>query len=159
TETLMAANARHRWFYPWVPIGIAGGLAALVTWLLLLDPSGRQAQAGEPKLDAAAALQSASKKLLVAVTLVNPEAAGLRKGDRKAELLGPGDKVVDWLQKAVNQTDRAEAYRFEFATPKQPLDQLKVRYTFGKNTLERPLGKILLAKAHETALAAGQEFH
>ena len=41
----MAGNPHQHWYYPWVPIGIAGGLAALVTSLLLLGPASRQAQA------------------------------------------------------------------------------------------------------------------
>src|SRR5262249_60291382 len=60
---------------------------------------------------------------------------------------------------AVDRRKQAEAYRSEFPTPKLPIDQVKLRYTFGKQKRETPLGKILFAKAHETALTAGQEFH
>src|SRR5262245_8273361 len=158
-ETAMPSNAHHRWFYPWVPLGLAAALGALVVWLLLLGPGGRQAQAGEPRLESAAGLQTTGKKLLVSVTLVNADASARLKGDLVAELLGPRDEVVASLEKAVDQLDKAEAYRFEFVTPKLPIDQVKVRYTFGKQKLEKSLGKILLAKAHETALTAGQEFH
>src|SRR5262249_26497274 len=126
---------------------------------LLLSPGSQQVWAGEPRLESPAGLQTTGKKLLVAVTLVNTDTSGRLKGDLIAELLGPGDKVVDRLEKAVDQRDKADAYRFEFPSPKLPLDQFKVRYTLGKQQLEKPLGKILLAKAHETALTAGQEFH
>src|SRR5262245_42043798 len=153
----MPENPRHHWFYPWVPIGLAAALGTLVVWLLLLSPGGPQAQAGEPRLESAAGRQTTGQKLLVSVTLVTAEASGRLKGDLVAELVGPGDKVVASLEKAVDQRDQAEAYRFEFANPKLPIDQVKVRYTFGKQQLEKPLGKILLAKAHGTAPTDGQE--
>ncbi len=153
----MSEKPRPRWFYPWVPIGLAAALGALVVWLLL-SPSGQLAQAGEPKLESAAGLQTSGKKLLVSVTLLNRD-AGRLEGKLVAELLGPQDKVVDHLEKTVDQRDKAEAYRFEFPTPKLPLDQLTLRYTFGKQKLEKKLGAILLKKAHETVLTAGQEFH
>src|SRR5437868_7468138 len=95
TETAMPENSRQRWFYPWVPLGIATTLGALIVWLLLLNSGGRQAQAGEPRLESAAGLQTAGKKLFVAITLVNADKSSRLKGDLVAELLGPDDKVVD----------------------------------------------------------------
>src|SRR5262249_30594830 len=49
--------------------------------------------------------------------------------------------------------------RFEFTPPKVAADKITVRCRFGKGEpLAVPLHKILLVKAHETALSAGQEF-
>ncbi|MBI1915406.1 MAG: hypothetical protein HYS12_11820 [Planctomycetes bacterium] len=109
-------------------------------------------------LESAAGLQTPGKNLLVSVTLVNSD-TGRLEGKLVAELLGPEDKVVDHLEKTVDQRDKAEAYRFEFPTPTLPIDQVTVRYTFGKQKLKKKLGTILLKKAHETVLTAGQEFH
>ena len=134
----------------------AGGcLALLIAWLLL-GPAGQPVQAAEPALDAPTGIQTTSK-VLVAVTLTNADSAKL-KGTLRAELVADG-KVVEQLERPVNQADRAEAYRFEFAAPKQPLNKLSVRYSFGKTRKTVALKKILLAKAHETVLSAGQEFH
>src|SRR5260370_21091272 len=100
----MPTNPRQRWFYPWVPIGIAAALGALVVWLLLFGPAGRFAQAGEPQLEAPAGVETPGKKLLVSVTLINNDTAAL-KGGLLADLLGPEGKAVDRLEKSVNQRD------------------------------------------------------
>jgi uncharacterized protein YfaS (alpha-2-macroglobulin family) len=151
----MTTRMRYRWFYPWVPFGIVTVLGGLIVWLLLLNPPGSRAQAGQPALDGPAGIKEGGQ-LVVAVTLTGKDRL---EGQLRAELLGPGGKVIDRLEKAVDQTADPEAYRFEFPVPKVPLDQLTVRYTFGKKSLERPLKGILLAKPHETTLAAGQELH
>src|SRR5260370_9043175 len=70
-ETSMSGNPASRWFYPWVPIGMATGLAVVIGWLLLRLDS-RPAQAAEAAFEAPAGIQTTTQKALVAVTLPNP---------------------------------------------------------------------------------------
>ena len=60
------------------------------------------------------------------------------------------------LRREVSQTDKAASYRFELPATKLPPDQLTLHCTFGKQELKEPLSRILVVKAHETALASKQ---
>ena len=98
-------------------------------------------------------------KLLVTVALVNDQAKTLR-GDLKVELVRPDGGVVATARQAVVQSDPAAAYKFELQVPKAGLDSLALQFQFGKEEkVKVPVQDVLVAKAHETSVSAGQEYH
>jgi len=154
----MSANARVGWSRT-VRIGLLSGIAvAAVASVVAIGWKPDQAAAAAPAaMRPAAFLQT--DKLLVTVALVNDQAKTLR-GDLKVELVQPDGSVVTTAHQAVEQTDPAAAYKFELQAPKTGLDSLALHFQYGKEEkVKVPLKDVLVAKAHETSISAGQEFH
>jgi hypothetical protein len=108
--------------------------------------------------DAAAVQRTRDNKIWVAVSLTN---AGDKKlqGTLRVELLDKEGKSLASAEKAVEQAEKTASYRFEFPAEGRDTEGLKLRYTFGKEKFETDLPKILLAKAHETAIATSPELY
>jgi uncharacterized protein YfaS (alpha-2-macroglobulin family) len=148
----MQPPRRSRWFFPWVPLGAAAVAVAVVVGLFFLpsgSPLSPEARGAGLSPDATAAFQT-TDKLVLAFNLPRdlPQADTLH-----VELVGPDGKAVASAEQAV----KAGAPRVELKTPKQPAEQLTLRCRLGKESFEVPLSKVLLVKAHETSLSAGQE--
>jgi len=134
-------------------VAILGLIVAGAFWLMQSSP----VLAGVLSMDSAVAFQT-SDKLLVAVTIENPHAAPLT-GTLQVSLLDPTGQVLATQQLAVRQKEPAESQRFEFARPQQAPSELQLRVEFGKEQVQVPLSKVLLVKAHETAVLASKEWH
>ncbi|MDW8224042.1 MAG: MG2 domain-containing protein [Gemmatales bacterium] len=138
-------------------LGILGLVVAGGLWLMRSSP----AHAGILVNDSAVAYQTADK-LLIAVTLEHPQsgkAATPLSGTLKVSLLDKAGQIVATRQSAINQKEFAESYRFEFEKPQAPPHELQLRIEFSKEQLEVPLAKVLLVKAHETAVLASRDWH
>ena len=91
---------------------------------------------------------------------VNLPAGKGQAADRlRVELIDPDGKRIDSGEQQAQPGDAPAAYRFELMSPKLPADKVTLRCTFGKEKMETPLDRVLLVKAHETALSGGQEFY
>jgi 5-hydroxyisourate hydrolase-like protein (transthyretin family) len=151
----MLGSRRSRWYLPWVPLGLLVGAAALVGALLFI-PGGPQARAAPPTPQPTAGFQTT--ECLVLTVSVPATPGGKTRGQLKVELVGQDGKVLAQAERAVETGEEVSSQRFEFAPPKGPADGLTIRCRLGKESAEVPLGKVLLVKAHETALSSGQEF-
>jgi len=151
----MPGSRRSRWSFPWVSLGLLAGVAALVGAVLFL-PGGPQAQAAPLAPQPTAGFQT-TERLVLTVTLPATPAARTRD-TLKVEVVDRAGKVVAEAEREVETGTEALTERFEFASPKGPADGLTVRCRFGKESAEVPMSKVLLAKAHETALSSGQDF-
>lgn len=135
----------------------AGGLALLVGGYLWLGPLGKQTASGaEPSFKSHA--YQTTDKLLVSVTVKHNDEGSL-KGTLQVELLDADGKVVASKEQKIEQEKSSAAYRFELPAVKQALDKFTLRYGIGKHQSETPVSKVLLQKAHETALSISTEFH
>ena len=106
--------------------------------------------------EAAAGFQT-TDKLVLTVNL--PAADKTQPADTlRVELIDPDGKVIDSGEQQAQPGDAPTTHRFELLSPKLPADKVTLRCTFGKEKMETPLDKVLLVKAHETALSGGQEF-
>ncbi len=153
----MARSHPSRWYYPWVPLLLIAGAAALVAALLLVGPGGPRAQAAPPEPKATAGFQT-TERLTLTVTL--PAVSGdVARGVLKVELLDPDGKVLAEKEQDAQPAGEDVSHRFEFPPTKVAADKITVRCRFAdQKPVAVPLSGILLAKAHETALSAGQEF-
>lgn len=137
-------------------LGVAASLLVGIAGLALLSQSASRAGA-PPFAQQAVAVFTGDNKLVLAVSLVNPQEQELT-GQLDVEVLGAGGKVLARAGQAIAQKTRAAGYRFELAADKGDAGSLLIRSRFGKNTLTSPLNKILLQKGHETGLTTGVEF-
>jgi 5-hydroxyisourate hydrolase-like protein (transthyretin family) len=151
----MPGSRRLRWYFPWVPLGLLVGAAALVAALLLL-PGGPRAQAAPPAPQPTGGFQTTERLVLTVTLPATP--GGKTRGPLKVEIVDRQGKVAAGAEREVETGADALTERFEFTPPKGPADGLTVRCRFGKESAEVPMSKVLLAKAHETALSSGQEF-
>jgi hypothetical protein len=134
-----------------VPISLAAAATALVG-LMLLDPSGQQARAGAPK---ATAGYQTTEQLVLAIDL-----PAHKEGKRPAlsvELLGPDGKVID-KQSPTLPGHEATSLRVVFKRPRVQADQITARLSSADKSVQVPLRKILLQRAHETTLSTSTEF-
>jgi uncharacterized protein YfaS (alpha-2-macroglobulin family) len=144
----------------------AGVLALAYYGPQAVSPPGarKPAESKHPEADAPALAQGTTAvlktkdKLLVTVGLANPEARTLR-GTLGMELIGPDGKTIAKGSKQVNQTELAAGYRFEMPATDLAPEKLQLRCRFDKEEFQVLVSEVLVAKAHETTLAAGQEFH
>ncbi len=151
----MPGSRRSRWSFPWVPLGLLLGAAVLLGALLFL-PGGPQAQAAPPAPQPTAGFQTTERLVLTVTVPATP--GGRTRGPLKVEIVDRKGQVVGEAEREVETGAEALTERFELAPPKGPADGLTVRCRFGKESAEVPMSKVLLAKAHETALSSGQEF-
>jgi 5-hydroxyisourate hydrolase-like protein (transthyretin family) len=140
----------------WIPLVAATALIAAGAGYLCLVPPGGQARAATLAPEHAAGFQT-TEKLLLTLSLNGPEGKKV-SGDLHVQIVGPENQIVAEQKKPV-ELQGSDSFRFEFPPPKTPVQQLKLRCAFGKDNFEVDLPKILLVKAHETSLSAGQEFH
>jgi 5-hydroxyisourate hydrolase-like protein (transthyretin family) len=137
---------------------LACAFAALpVVALLVHEPAPAEA-AAILSPEAAAVHKTKDNKFWVAVSLTNPGDKKLQ-GTLKVELLDKDGQSLATEEKPVEQTEKTANYRFELPAGKGDTEGLKLRYSFGKEQVEAELSKILLAKAHETALATSPELY
>ncbi len=153
----MSASSRSPWYYPWAPLGIGAVVVAAVGVLLLAGPPVQQAHAAPVLTPEAAAGFQTTDKLVLTVNL--PTAGKTQPADKlRVELIDPDGKIIDSGEQQAQPGDAPNAYRFELMSPKLPAEKVTLRCTFGKEKMETPLDRVLLVKAHETALSGGQEF-
>jgi hypothetical protein len=140
-----------------VPITAGAIVIAGLVALLLLGPPGSQAQGAAPKPEATAGFQT-TEHLTLTVALSGSEKPG-RRGTLAVELLDADGKVIEHASEDVQPEAEATSHRFQFAALKAPADKITVRCRFAdQKPVEAPLVKLLLVKAHETALSTGEEF-
>jgi hypothetical protein len=96
--------------------------------------------------------------LRVTVGLANSDDRTL-DGCLDVTLLDKDGKALAADSRAIVQQDIAAGYRFEFPLPGLPTDNLSLHCRFEEEEFTVPLSAVLVAKAHETTVAAGQEFH
>ncbi len=149
----MSGNYPLRWSSPIVRIGSVGCA------LLLLGLIGEQAGQAKPAelSPQSVAVIPAKDKLQVIVNLSH-----LPVGDVPAKLpmeLCDSDGKVVAKAEVSGIKDRPGYYRWDAAAPKAAPSTLKLVCRLTERTLEVPLARVLLAKAHETALSASQEFY
>src|SRR5262249_44602068 len=116
-------------------------------------------QAESPVLMARqAGVFKAKDKLLFSIGVNNPDAKELR-GTLAIELRDARGRSVGRAKQEVIQRDAAASYGFELPLTGLPADQVTLRCQFGdKEQFSAKVSDLLLAKAHETSLASGQEF-
>jgi 5-hydroxyisourate hydrolase-like protein (transthyretin family) len=150
----MAVHRPPRRGIPWVPIGLGLLATAAIAGLMLTEP-GHAARGAEPTARATAGFQTTEKLVLT----VNLSSEGKEKpaGTLRVELLDPDGKVLRHAQQRVKPGEELAGRRFAFAPPKVAPEKVTVRCSFGGKDSDVPLKDILLVKAHETALSAGQE--
>jgi hypothetical protein len=135
-------------------VGVGGVLFAAFVAMVFVGQ--RPSQASSPAFAPAVSALQAKDKLQVAVALERSGSEELA-GALRLELIDRDRRVVASAEQAIGQRDAVQSYRFELAAPERP-EGLHVRISFGGDTHEVALGRVLLAKAHETSLSSGQEF-
>src|SRR5262249_24102456 len=153
----MSRDRRSFWRSPLVRVGLVLTPALAVLGLILSGNASSQAEAAVISKEAAAGFQT-KDKLLVTLTVANPEGKNLR-GTLRVELVDRDGKPFGSAKRNVVQNEAAASYRFELPVPRIRTDQVKVRCYFDKQRFEVPLSEILLAKEHETSVTASQEFY
>jgi len=150
----------------WARIGLmcgaVAGLAALL--LLVFGPGSGTAAAAEGKIIQTAAFQT-TDKVTLSVALENPSGKTL-EGRLEIALASANGRIVHSDAIQVEQSTPLASYRFEFQNMKHRPDELTCRIDFqpktnalaGRKTVEKPLRELLVVKAHETTVSAGQEF-
>lgn len=124
--------------------------------LLLHEPPPAEA-ATVLTADAAAVQKTTDNKLWVAVTLNNGGDNKL-EGTLRVDVIDKSGKSLGNSEKTIEQDKKSDTYQFELPLDGRDTDGLKLRYTFGKEKFETDLAKILLAKAHESAITTSPEF-
>src|SRR5947208_16080226 len=90
----MQGPRRLRWYFPWLPIGLAAAVAALAAFLFLAAPPGVSRAEGATLSERHAVGYQTTDKLILAFNLpsdVDPDNAG----PLVVELVDPDGKVVD----------------------------------------------------------------
>jgi len=128
-------------------------VAAFLGYVLLGHTSSEGSSA--PFAPAVAVVQG-KDKLRIGVSL---EKAGTQDlaGELRVDLVDGKDQVVASTKKEIQQSDPVAAYGLDIGTTERSRD-LKLRISFGGRKHEVVLGRVLLAKAQETAVSSGQEF-
>jgi 5-hydroxyisourate hydrolase-like protein (transthyretin family) len=152
----MPGNPSAPRFVPWIPLGTATVVGTALAAFLLVGNRSTEAGAVPFKPEAKAGFQTMDK-LVLTVNLPGTAGRNLR-GVLRVELLGSDDKPLAAEERKVETGPEASTHRFEFASRKGATP-VSVRCRFGKEEYKVALDKILLVKAHEMALTAGQEFH
>ncbi len=146
---------RSRRYYLWAPLAVG---AAAVAVLLLAGPPAPQAQAAAAA-DAARPSPGSRPPTSSSSPSTCRRPPKPQPADKlRVELIGPDGKVLDSGEQQAQPGDAPTTHRFELLSPKTPAEKVTLRCTFGKEKMETPLDKVLLVKAHETALSGGQEF-
>jgi 5-hydroxyisourate hydrolase-like protein (transthyretin family) len=148
----MPRQRTKRWYFPWVPLSILAGVGIVVATLFFIKPPQAEAATPEPF----AGFQT-TDKLVLTVSLPPTDKRKIT-GPLSVELVGPDGKVLAAEQRTVEASPDKTGHRFEFGSLKVPADKVTLRCTFDGQKVETPLTKILLVKAHETAVSSGQEF-
>jgi hypothetical protein len=152
TEAFMQPTHSSRWLFPWVPLGILVVLGGTIAGLFILSP--QEAPAAGLSPESAAGFQTTDKLVLtVNVPKLPRDEANLTVQVRDAD-----GKVVVEGKRVVKSTDGESGQRFEFSAPKGGTDKLTLHCRLDREEFKVPLSKVLLVKAHETALSAGQEY-
>jgi hypothetical protein len=137
---------------------LACAFAVLPVVALLV--SGPPAAEASPVLSAesAAVHRTRDNKFWVAISLTNAGDAKLQ-GTLRIELIDKDGRSLAADEKAVEQADKTASYRFELPAGERDIEQLALRYSFGKEKFEAELSKILLARPHETGLTTSPDFY
>jgi hypothetical protein len=141
---------------PWVPVGVAAGLGALIVGLVLLGTGTTPVQAAPPVPQNLACAKDKDTLLFFVHLPGTPQPA---KGTLKVELIGPDKKLLDFSEREVTPGKEATGHTFTLALPKDNLDQITVRASFDGKSYESTLGALMLVKKHETALSTSSELH
>ena len=151
----MSASRRSPWYYPWAPLGIGALTVAAVVALLLAGPPGPAGpgRRRRSRPQAAAGFQT-TDKLILTVNL--PARREAQPADTlRVELIDPDGKVLD------SATSAGPARRRPHRPPlRAGLAEAAGRqgdaalHASASEKIETPLDKVLLVKAHETALSA-----
>ena len=143
----MAMTRLAVWYFSRLSLGVATGLVAGLALLLFL-PSAGMSQAAAISADSAAGYQT-TEKLILTVT-VPPHKSGTSK--LEVMLLDVDGKEIAGHERSLPVTETKTGQRFEFAAPNMKADNLLLRCKLDKDEFTVPLKKVLLVKAHETAL-------
>ncbi|MCI0684678.1 MAG: MG2 domain-containing protein [Gemmataceae bacterium] len=135
-------------------IGVAGVFCAGLAGLILLWQQGRAG--GTPFAPQVAAVFD-KDQLQVGVGLARGTAEPLQ-GALVVELLDEAGKALDRAETEVDQETDYAQHRVAVRADKSKAGRYRLRVGMGKQTVELPLGKALLAKAHETSITAGTEY-
>lgn len=130
---------------------IAGGLVAYYGYLKP-KPTGFSF----PK-NPVAAFQTKDK--FVVSVKINRDKDQPVEGELEIEVLDSKGKVIAEQSHDVEQKEKSAYHRVEMDALKESPENLTLRCQFGDETLKMPLKDVFLAKAHETALSTGKEFH
>jgi 5-hydroxyisourate hydrolase-like protein (transthyretin family) len=122
--------------------------------LLVQEPSPAQATG---LLAETAVAHQIGDTVWVAVSLHNPGEKPLQ-GILFIDLCNTQSRSLGLMKKEIWQTSPRAMYRFWWRMAGLKTNDLRVRCHFGSDRVEIPLPAIL-AKAHETSLAANQEYH
>jgi hypothetical protein len=155
-EVGMSDTRTFRW-QVLVSILLGVGMVGTIVAVFLLMPAGQEARGDSPAAHATAGYQT-TENLTLTVTLA-AVAGAPRRAPLEVQLIDPDGLVLESVRPEVEPTGEVSAHRFEFRLPKLAADKITVRVRFGEQKpIEVSLNSILLVKAHETALSAGQEF-
>jgi uncharacterized protein YfaS (alpha-2-macroglobulin family) len=136
------------------------GCVCIAAGLILVGVALRPGGAGAaPESMTPAAYLKSKDLLLITIGLSNPQAKPLN-GKLAVEVVGADGVVLASKSQQVELTDAAGAVRFELPAGKIPLDGAELRFQYGnEEQFKVALKDIMVAKAHETTVSAGQEFH
>jgi len=150
----MAVKQSSRRRFPWEPVALASAMGAAVLALLFLQSPAQLAAANvAPQMPAGF---QTTEQLLLTVNL--PGSKDKKTGELTVTLRDVKGVVIEEKTQTVTVGPDAGSYRFAFKALKVPADQVTLLCQFEKEKIETPLAKVLLIKAHETALSSGQEF-
>jgi hypothetical protein len=151
----MSGNHRLHWSSPAVRIGIVSG-ALLALGLVLIG--GQLGQAKPADLSPQNVAVVPAKDMLQ----ITVDFAHLKLSDNPATL---DMELVSSEGKSLARADvvglkgRPAHYRWEVPAPKAAASTLKLVCRLSDRKLEVPVARVLLAKAHETALSVSQDFY
>jgi hypothetical protein len=97
------------------------------------------------------------QQLQVAVVLTR-DASKRLSGELTVELVGPAGERLAIANKTLNDADPLGGHRLDLAAEKGG-GKRTLRVRFAGRQADIPLASVLLAKAHETSLTVGQDFH
>jgi hypothetical protein len=153
----MSRTQPRPWYYPWAPLGLGVLLTAGVIALVLIGPTGPQRAAAASMAPQSPVGFQTTDKLVLSVTLPKADKP-TGAGPLKVQLIDSDGKVIAEEERSVKPGDSPSTHRFEFASPKIPVEKVTLRCRFDKEQMETPLNRVLLVKAHETLLSGGVEF-
>ena len=151
----MSRHSRSRWSSPAVRVGIVSS-SLLVLGLILVAQQASQAEPASLSPQSVAVVPQ-KDKLHIIVDLSHLRSPQAR-GQLRVELRGPKGKV---LAKSTASPDKGRPahYTCDLSAPKAAANTLQLVCRSAGQTFAVPVKRVLLAKAHETALAASKEFY
>src|SRR5262245_17095153 len=132
----MSHPPSHRWYFPWVPLGLLAGVAVGVGVLLMGTFPSQQAKGAPAQAQPTAGFQHQDR--LVLTINLPPAPEGKSRGQLTLELLSAEGKSLHRVSRDVTLSALGSSERIELPALVSP-DKVNVRCTLDQKQVEVPL--------------------